>query len=135
MASASKLILKNIFFTSYNPVPEQTDATPCIAGGTGMNLCDMAKDGIRTIALSQELTAWSKLGQARKRINCGKGCVTIEGGQRVILKSTNYPDDSRCNGQFLVADAMNLRYRKRGDIFMLDRADNVSCRADVYSID
>lgn len=115
----------NIYFTSYNPEVGQTDSTPCIAGGTGFNLCEMYGQGIRTIALSQELVKWAIAG---KNPPFGKG-------DRVILKSTDYPDDPRCNGEFIVADSMNIRFRNRGDIFFMERKDNLSCHADVFLIE
>ena len=115
-------IMDNIFFTSYNPTVGQTDNTPCIAGGTGFNLCEMAKDGKRPIAFSQDLISWSLYGNNAK----------LKAGDVVILKSTNYPDDHRCNGKFIVSDALNARYKKRGDIFFMDSKDNISCNADVY---
>lgn len=90
----------------------------------------MAEEGIRTIALSQELTAWSELGKIRKSMNCGKGCLTFEAGQKVKLESDD--GDWRCNGEFIVADALNKRFRKRIDIFMMNRKDNTSCTANVY---
>ena len=101
--------------TTYNPEVGQTDSTPCIAGGTGYNLCEMAAAGIRTIALSQELIDWSSIG---KNAPYSKGDV-------VRL----YSDNPQCNGEFVVADAMNIRYRNRGDIFCPTRACNTSCEA------
>lgn len=114
----------NIYFTAYNAEEGQTDSTPCIAGGTGYNVCEMYKKGQRVIALSQEMIQWSQIG---KRGNFKKG-------DRVILKSTTIPNDWRCNGEFIVGDAMNIRWRNRGDIFMLDRADNLDCNADIYKL-
>ena len=123
-------VLKDILFTTYNPEVGQTDSTPCVAGGTSMNVCKMAESGERPIALSQELVAWSTLGKIRKGLNCGKGCLTFEAGDKIILESED--KDPRCNGEFTVSDTLNARFRNRGDIFMLDRKDNISCRADVY---
>ena len=113
--------ISNIYFTSYNPEAGQTDSTPCIAGGTSMDLCELANQGIRTIALSQELIAWSIHGDE----------TDLKAGQKVILTSTDFPDDPRCNGEFIVADAMNARFRDRGDIFFLSRSDNISCHANI----
>ena len=56
-------------------------------------------------------------------------------GDEIWLESTDYPDDVRCNGEFIVADAMNARFTKRGDIFFLNRSDNLSCHANVYLLD
>ena len=100
----------------------QTDSTPCIAGGTGYNLCDMADEGIRTIALSQELIDWSIYGEN----------APFSKGDKVELVSADI--DWRCNGEFIVSDAMNARYRHRGDIFMMNRGDNISCVADIYKL-
>jgi len=43
-------------------------------------------------------------------------------------------NDPRCNGEFEVVDAMNIRYRKRGDLFFMDRKDNTSCEAKIHII-
>jgi len=113
--------MKNILFTSYNPVEGQTDATPCIAEGTGMNICEMAGEFQRPIAFSQDLIDWSYQ----------KG-HPLSAGMIVNLESTTAPDDIRCNGEFIVADAMNVRYTKRGDVFFMNESDNFgSCRANV----
>jgi len=114
------LVKENIFFTSYNPERWQTDSTPCIAGGTWYNICEMAKQGKRVIALSQEMIQWSIIW---KNWSFKKWDV-------VILKSEK--EDSRCNGEFIVGDAMNIRFRNRWDIFFLDKKDNISCYADIY---
>jgi len=82
----------------------------------------MANEDIRTIALSQELIDWSTIGQN----------APFEKGDKVLLKSED--GDWRCNGEFIVADAMNIRYRNRGDIFMMNRSDNTSCTADIYKL-
>ena len=103
----------NIFFTSYNPEAGQTDSTPCIAGGTGANVCEIYANGERPIALSQELISWSIL----------KG--EIKPYTKVLLES----DIEQCNGEFVVVDAMNIRYRERGDIFFPNRSLNTSCHA------
>ena len=110
---------KDIFFTTYNAESGQTDSTPCVAGGTGMNICERAWSGHRVIALSQDLVTWT-----------GRGLV--KPGQSVTLVSTDYPDDPRCNGEFEVWDSMNVRYTDRGDIFMEHRGNNTSCHANVY---
>jgi len=124
-SQTSSLIISNIYFTSYNPEVGQTDSTPCIAGGTGLNLCDMANEGQRVIALSQELISWSNYG-----LN-----APFDAGDKVILVSTDYPEDQRCNGEFVIADAMNARWRDRGDLFFMNRSDNISCHADIYMVD
>lgn len=106
-----------IYFTSYNPVSAQTDSSPCI-GARMDNLCERAKNGERIIALSQDLVAWT-----------GRGAIRDE--TKVILHSTDFPDDPRCNGEFTVLDTMNVKYTKRGDIFMADRKNNISCNATI----
>lgn len=112
-----------LYFTSYNAEVGQTDSTPCIAGGTGYNVCAMAKEGKRTIALSQELLKWS-----------GGSKAPFGKGDMVWLESTTIPNDSRCNGSFIVADGMNARFRKRGDIFVTDRKNNLDCKAKIFKI-
>lgn len=107
-----------IEFTSYNPVVGQTDSSPCI-GARMDNLCERDKNGERIIALSQDLVSWT-----------GRGA--IRAGDKVTLTSTDFPDDPRCNGEFVVLDTMNVRYTKRGDIFTPDRKDNISCKATLH---
>jgi len=117
-----QLVRKCTKVTSYNPHENQTDSTPCIAGGTGYNICDMARNGERVIALSQELITWSIHGKNGH----------FKAGDRIFLDSKN--GDSRCNGEFIVSDAMNARYTNRADLFFLDKKDNTSCTADIYKI-
>jgi len=109
-----------VFFTSYNPERGQTDASPC-TGASGQNQCELAKKGIRTIALDQGLVGRAKWKQ-------------FNYGDRVFLKSEL--NDERCNGEFVVLDTMNKRYtgKKRGDLFQLTRATNVSCSAVINKI-
>jgi hypothetical protein len=114
----------DVFITSYNPEVGQTDSTPCIAGGTGYDICQLARRGIRPIALSQEMASWSMIANTRG--------LTFKPGDLITLKSTDFPGDPRCNGDFVVADAMNIRFRKRADIFMSSRKDNISCTAQIY---
>lgn len=84
----------------------------------------MAKEGLRPIALSQELIDWSLYGHN----------APFSKGDKVWLESTDFPDDPRCNGEFVISDAMNARFRDRGDIFFMSRADNISCTANVYKL-
>jgi len=112
----------NTYITSYNPEAGQTDSTPCVAGGTQMDLCDMAKQGLRPIALSQDHAKWSNYADSD----------ALEAGTNIWLESTDYPDDPRCNGLFIVADAMNARYTNRADLFFMNRSDNISCHANIY---
>lgn len=118
------LALEGVKFTSYNPEAGQTDGTPCIAGGTGFDLCEMAQNGQRPIAFSQELIQWSMYGKNGP----------FEAGDIVRLESTDFPDDARCNGEFIVSDAMNARFTHRGDLFFMTRAENTSCTANVYLV-
>jgi hypothetical protein len=55
-------------------------------------------------------------------------------GEKVELVSNDYPDDHRCNGEFIVADALNARYTDRGDLFQLHRKDNISCRINIFRL-
>ena len=121
-----------IKMTSYNAEIWQTDSTPCIAWWTWVNICDAEKEGRRIIALSQELTAWSQLWKARKSLDCWYECMTFEAREQVKLTQTQASIDEqwynpRCNWNFEVSDAMNVRYRKRWDLFFSDRAMNTSC--------
>jgi len=128
-----------IYMTSYNAEVWQTDSTPCIAWGTWTNICDAEKEWRRIIALSQELTAWSIIWRERKKMNCWKACLTFEANSKVFLKQTKTSIEkqwynSRCNWEFEVADAMNVRYRKRWDLFFSDRAMNTSCAVEIHKI-
>lgn len=80
----------------------------------------MAKDGKRVLALSQEFLNWAPAFRG-----------PIKAYQKVRLEQIG-GDDPRCNGEFLVVDAMNVRYRNRGDLFFLSRKDNISCKATLY---
>lgn len=111
----------NILFTSYNAERGQTDGSPCHAA-VGHDVCHFARQGMRIIALSQDLVGTAK---HKKRF-------TYE--DKVWLESLDFPNDPRCNGEFVVLDTMNARFRHRGDLFQLNRKDNVSCRANVYKV-
>ena len=115
--------------TSYNAEEGQTDNTPCIAGGTGYDICDMARDGKRPLALSQEWIDWSVSVESRHDAFSKGDIVRMES-----IEGTAGHGDPRCNGEFIVSDAMNPRYTNRADIFFLDRADNISCTAKIYKI-
>ena len=109
--------------TSYNAEVGQTDSTPCIAGGTGINVCERARNGDRVIALSQDLLAWSV--KPKNKIKA------FSKNEKVYLKQID-GNDHRCNGWFSVVDAMNYRYNNRADLFFLKRSDNTSCRAEIF---
>lgn len=114
-AQSPQIRTGKIFFTSYNPVVEQNDSSPCI-GASGKDQCALAKTGQRMIALSQDL-----VGRSPSKLFHYGDIVTLE----------SELNDPRCNGQFMVVDTMNKRFRQRGDIFMPDRKNNVSCTAVV----
>ncbi|RLI72263.1 MAG: hypothetical protein DRP02_02295 [Candidatus Gerdarchaeota archaeon] len=105
-----------VHVTSYNPEERQTDSSPCFGAG-GQNLCELYKKGVRPIALSQDLVAW--VGG------------TYRLGEKITLESTDFPNDRRCNGEFVVLDTMNKRWKKRADIFFADPAMNLSCNAKI----
>mgnify|MGYP000653347419 CR=1 FL=1 len=128
-----------IFMTTYNAKINQTDSTPCIAWWTWINICDAEKEWRRIIALSQELTAWSQLWKVRKAMNCWRWCTIFEPWEMVKLTQTQADIDkhwvnSRCEGLFEVWDAMNIRFRKRWDIFFSDKAMNTSCEVVINKI-
>jgi 3D (Asp-Asp-Asp) domain-containing protein len=105
-----------VFVTSYNPVQGQTDSSPCI-GASGKNQCELAKTGIRMIALSQDLVgrvSWKPFTY----------------GDTIVMKSDI--SDDRCNGEFLVVDTMNARFKNRADLFFMDRKDNISCQSWIW---
>jgi len=129
----------NIYMTSYNAEKGQTDNTPCIAWWTWINVCKAEKEWRRIIALSQELTAWSIIGRERKRLNCWFNCITYEAKEKVNLEQTMESIkkqwyNPRCNWEFEVWDAMNVRYRKRWDLFFNDRKQNTSCDVKIYKL-
>lgn len=106
----------NIFFTSYNPEVGQTDNSPCI--GAGMtDICKLNKQGIRTIALSQDI-----VGRLSTK--------PFHYGDKVYILS----DNPQCNGEWQVEDTMNKRYKLRGDLFQPTRATNTSCWGYVYKL-
>ena len=84
----------------------------------------MISEGSRPIAFSQDLISWSIYGKN----------APFDAGDRVQLVSIDYPLDPRCNGEFIVSDTMNARFTMRGDIFFMNRLDNLSCHADIYLI-
>lgn len=106
---------RKTFFTSYNPEIGQTDSSPCI-GANGTSVCELARHGIRTIALSQDLVG-----------HYGKKFIY---GSKVRL----YSDNPQCNGIFQIEDTMNKRYTNRGDIFCLNRTCNTSCYATLTAV-
>jgi len=129
----------NIYMTSYNAEEWQTDSTPCIAWWTGVNVCEAEKEWRRIIALSQELTSWSTIWKVRKKLNCGFNCITYEAGEKVSLEQTmesikKQGYNPRCNWEFEVSDAMNVRYRKRWDLFFSNRKQNTSCNVKIFKI-
>jgi len=129
----------NIYMTSYNAEVWQTDSTPCIAWWTGVNVCEAEKEWRRIIALSQELTAWSTIWKVRKKMNCWFNCITFEAREKVNLEQTmesikKQGYNPRCNWEFEVSDAMNVRYRKRWDLFFSDRKQNTSCEVKIYKL-
>lgn len=109
----------NVFFTSYNPEVGQTDASPC-TGASGQDQCALSYTGVRMIALSQDLVG--RLGNKQFTYGDTAWLEQIDG------------DDPRCNGEFIVLDTMNKRYTNRGDLFMMTRATNTSCTANVFKI-
>lgn len=109
--------------TTYNAEVGQTDASPCKAGGTRLNICDLSDAGHRIIAVSQDLAKWSMIGK-----DYG---APFESGDVVELFSEDHPHDSRCNGEFVIADAMNIRFRKKIDLFMKERGENISCKGTI----
>ena len=108
-----------MLFTTYNPEPGQTDSTPCI-GASGDDQCELATNhGARIIALSQDMV--SHFGDKRFKYR-----------DRVRLEQ--HPEESPndlCNGEYEVLDTMNARFTNRGDIFVMDRSMNTSCRARI----
>ena len=104
-----------VFTTSYNPARAQTDFTPCV-GGSGRDLCQAAREGDRTIALSRDLL-WFRGGPYRWH-------------DKVRLTS----DIPQCNGVYSVEDTMAKRWSKRADIFFLKRNSNTSCHATIERV-
>lgn len=131
------LYKQSIFFTSYNPKVAQNDSTPCI--GASENVCDMAKKGIRTIALSRDLI-YPRPSHKQADLNngyCDGGKCKYSYGDTVILETkpgTPGHNDHRCNGEFILTDTMNKRFKNRGDIFFMDKKDNISCIAYIKGL-
>lgn len=102
---------RSVFFTSYNPEARQTDSSPRI-GASGKSM----EEGM--IALSRDLLYPNS--NLPTGYNSGS---PIKYGQRVRVTSPN----PQCNGEFVVEDTMNKRYKNRGDIFLEERSKNTSC--------
>jgi len=105
-----------IFVTSYNPEVGQTDSSPCI-GANGDNLCELAKEGYRVLALSQDLVG--KLGNK-----------AFSYGDMVRMES----EIEQCNGEFVILDTMNKRFKNYGDLFFMERKNNTSCPAIIRKL-
>lgn len=98
--------------TSYNAEKGQTDATECIAAG-GHNICNLAKKGIRVLAVSQDL---------RKQFLDKNGSY-YKYPAKVYVESAN-PSIQGC---YILADTMNKKFTKRIDLFFLTRKENQGC--------
>jgi 3D (Asp-Asp-Asp) domain-containing protein len=98
--------------TSYNSERSQTDSSPCVGAG-GQNLCNLAKKGIRVLAVSQDL---------RKQFLDKKGQY-YKYPAKVYVESGN-PSIQGC---YILADTMNKRFTKRIDLFFLTRKENQGC--------
>ena len=105
-----------VFTTSYNAEIRQTDGSPC-TGASGRDLCQAAREGDRTIAVSRDLL-WFNGGPFRWH-------------DKVKLAS----DVPQCDGLVLsVEDTMAARFMNRADLFYLAREDNTSCRATLSKL-
>jgi 3D (Asp-Asp-Asp) domain-containing protein len=87
--------------TSYNPEVGQNDSSPCI-GAHGTNVCQLARSGIRTLAVSQDMRWKYKYGTT------------------VWVESEN-PSIKGC---YQVEDTMNKRWKNRIDLFFMTRKEN-----------
>ena len=87
--------------TSYNPEVAQNDKSPCI-GAHGTNVCELARNGIKLIAVSRDL---------RKKFPYGT-MARVESDNQSIA------------GCYQVEDTMNARFKKRIDLFFLTRKEN-----------
>lgn len=89
----------------------ETCGNPCVGHGN-VNLCTMKRNGIRPIAVTQDLPELSgKIVFAE----CWKD------GKRFY--------DARCNGPFLVHDYKHERFMGSVDIFMMNRSENIGAVA------
>lgn len=100
-----------VFITSYNPVKGQTDETPC-HGASGRDLCLAAKEGDRTVAISQDLLKFFRFHEKVK----------------VVSKIP------QCNGVYSIEDTMNKRFTNRADLFFMTRKENTSCNATIQKL-
>lgn len=99
--STENLIQYKVKVTSFNSEVGQTDASPCI-GAAGTNICELAKKGVKIIAVSQDM---------RKQFPMKS---------KILLES----DNPSIHGCYEVHDVMNKRFTKRVDLYFLDRKDN-----------
>lgn len=87
------------YFTSYNLWDtNQTDKTPCI-GASGVDLCYLEAQGIRTMALTSDIRAKIK----------------VKLGDKVKLEW-----DTWCEWEFVVQDEMNCRFRWKPCTYLKD---------------
>lgn len=105
-----------IFVTSYNPEVGQTDGSPC-TGAAGKDLCLLYKEGIKPMALSQDLVG----RKSNKRFTYGDTVRMVS-------------EISQCNGDFVVLDTMNKRFTNMGDLFFPERSLNTSCKATIIKV-
>ena len=104
-APEGEVYLKRI--TSYNPVVEQNDASPCI-GATSVDICHYRRKGIPIVALSQDLVNKQDTGY-------------VNFGDWVQI---SHPTVEACNYSGVVLDVMNERYVNAADILRMDKSEN-----------
>ena len=113
-----------LVLTSYNPEVYQTDDSPEI-GAIGINLVYAVSQGIKPLALSQDLIYGSKGHYCRERDLC-----FAKYGDHIKIES----DNPLCNGEYVVLDTMNKKFTLKGDIFRLNKQDNINCKGIIYNL-
>jgi hypothetical protein len=111
--------------TRYNPTESQCDSTPFnTADGTFIDTNKLRRKEIRYCALSWDLIKDSYRCKVRNEKWAWRGL--IEFGDTIHIQSKSKPF---INGEYLVCDVMNSRYRKSIDILVHE--DNMNPRMGV----
>lgn len=131
------VVFDNATITTYNPVPGQTDDTPCVNETTApvleklywtWDLCELNEWWIQTVAVPQ-----SNLDYVNDILWRKPQWFQFSIWDTIMITWTWECDISRA----VVADAFNSRYngQQKVDIFLLDLTKNTKCEwAQVYKI-
>lgn len=139
--NTGELVFNNATITTYNPLPWQTDSTPCINEssqgvlkklyGHNGDLCKLHEVWIRVAALPQDRlnsvyrALWTPIPEWK---------ITFDFWDKIRIES----NDPRCTWVYIVADAFNKRYngQEKVDLFRVGSLKtNFSCyNSKVYKM-